>query len=326
MASKKINNVYIKDAVSLAGPVEKNGSIKDYDFVIDDYYYNSKTFEQAEVKMQKTVIDHLLGRHHLVHSDIDYLVSGDLSNQIAVSSYTASNYTIPFMGVYSACASFIESLIVGSEMMESKRKSNVLCVTSSHNCGAEKQFRFPIEYGAPKPNTTTFTATGAVAVLLTKEEAKVRLESYTVGCVCDMGCKDASHMGAVMAPAAAKTLITHLLEMNRSIDDYDLILTGDLGSVGAKIFEEYLKRNYNLKMKNYMDCGCELYLKSQEETYAGASGPVTLPLFLFNKVLKQKRYKKILCIGTGSLHNLFFVNQKLAIPAIAHAISLEVRS
>ena len=325
MASKKINHVYIKDAFSLAGPVEKEGSIKDYDITVDDYYYRCKTFEQAEVKMQKVVIDNILHRHHLVHSDIDLLVSGDLSNQIAVSSYAASNYTIPHLGVYSACASFVESLIVASEIMESKKKSNVLCVTSSHNCGAEKQFRFPIEYGAPKPNTTTFTATGAVSVLLTKEETNVKLESYTIGTVTDMGYKNASHMGAVMAPAAARVLINHLTEMNRSIDYYDLILTGDLGCIGAKILKEYLKRNFGLKMKNHMDAGCELYLKSQEETYAGASGPVTLPLYLFNKVLKQKKIKKILCIGTGSLHNLFFVNQKLSIPAIAHAISLEVK-
>ncbi len=326
MASKKLTNIYIKDAFSLAGPVEKEGAIKDYDIVIDDYYYHTKTFEQAEIKMQQVVIDGILQRHNLLHSDIDLLISGDLSNQISVSSYAASRYNIPFLGVYSACASFVESLLVASEIMEGKRKSNMLCVTSSHNLSAEKQFRFPIEYGAPKPNTTTFTATGAVCVLLTKEESKIKVDSYTVGTVVDLGCTDASHMGAVMAPAAAKVLIDHLLELNRKIDDYDLILTGDLGCIGAKIFREYVNRAYGLKIKNHLDAGCELYLKSQEETYAGASGPVSLPLYLFNKVLKQKRPKKILLIGTGSLHNPFFMNQKLTIPAIAHAVSLEVKS
>ncbi len=324
MASKKINHVYIKDAFSLAGPVEKDGSIKDYDIVIDDYYYRTKTFEQAEIKMQKVVIDNILHRHHLVHSDIDLLVSGDLSNQISVSSYTASNYPFPFLGVYSACASFVESLIVASEMMESKKKANVLCVTSSHNLSAEKQFRFPIEYGSPKPNTTTFTATGAVSVLLTKEVSNIRIEGYTIGSVVDLGCKDASHMGAVMAPAVAKVLMNHLLDFQRNVDDYDLILTGDLGCVGSKILNEYVRRTYGIKMKNHLDAGCNLYLKSQEETYAGASGPVALPLYLFNKVLKQKKWKKILIIGCGSLHNPFFVNQKLSIPSIAHAVSLEV--
>lgn len=324
MASKKITNVYIKDAFSIAGPVERNGSIKDYDLVMDDYYYKSKTFEQAEVKMQRVVIDNILQKNHLLHSDIDLLVSGDLSNQISVSSYAASNYNIPFVGVYSACASFVESFIVASEMIESKKKANALCVTSSHNLSAEKQFRFPIEYGAPKPNTTTFTATGSVCVLLTKEPTPIRIESYTIGQVVDMGMTDATHMGAVMAPAASKVILSHLREMNRSIDYYDMILTGDLGCIGSKILQEFLRRNHGIKLKNHVDAGCELYLKSQEETYAGASGPVALPLYLFNKVLKQKKGKKILLVGTGSLHNPFFINQKLTIPAIAHAVSLEV--
>jgi len=324
MASKKINNVFIKDAFSLAGPVESRGSIREYDLVMDDYYYKTKTFEQAEMKMQKVVIDNILYKNHLLHSDIDLLVGGDLSNQISVSCYAASNYNIPFIGVYSACASFVEGLIIGSEMIENKRKALALCVTSSHNLSAEKQFRFPIEYGAPKPQTTTFTATGSVSVLLTKEPSKIKLESYTIGTITDMGCKDASHMGAVMAPAAARTIVNHLTEMKRSIDYYDLILTGDLGCIGAKILKEYLKRAYGLRMKNHIDAGCELYLSSQEETYAGASGPVALPLYLFNKLLKQKKARKILIVGTGSLHNPFFVNQRLTIPAISHAVSLEV--
>ena len=324
MASKKFNNVYIKNSFSLAGPVEKQGSIKDYDLVMDDYYFQAKTFEQAEIKMQKTVIDNLLNRSKLINSEVDLLVSGDLSNQISVSSYAASNYSIPFFGVYSACASFVQSLITGAEFLDNKRKGNVICVTSSHNLHAEKQFRFPIEYGAPKPTTTTFTATGAVACLLTKEQTNIKIESYTIGKVIDMGCKDASHMGAVMAPAAANVIMSHLTELERDINYYDLILTGDLGCIGSKILSEFLKRAYGLKMKQHLDAGCELYLKSQEETYAGASGPVALPLYLFNKVLKQKKKQKILIVGTGSLHNPFFVNQKLSIPAVAHAVSLEV--
>lgn len=326
MASKQLQNVYIKDSFSIAGPVERDGSIKSYDMVMDDYYFKAKTFEQTEVKMQKIVIDNLLQKNHLLPGDINLLVSGDLSNQLSVSSYTASHYNIPFLGVYSACASFVESLIVASEILENKKKGRALCVTSSHNLSAEKQFRFPVEYGAPKPDTTTFTATGSVSVLLTNELSPIKIESYTVGTVVDMGVTDASHMGAVMAPAAAKVLYDHLTEMKRNIDYYDLILTGDLGCIGSKILKEYLRRVYGLKMKNHVDAGCELYLPSQEETYAGASGPVALPLYLFNKIMKQKRPKKILLLGTGSLHNPFFVNQKLTIPAISHAVSLEVES
>ena len=324
MASKKLNNIFIKDAFSVVGPVERKGSIKNYDLVMDDYYYKEKTFEQAEIKMQRVVIDNILQKNHLLNKDIDILVSGDLSNQISVSCYAASHYKIPFFGVYSACASFVESLIVASELIENKRNAYAICVTSSHNLNAEKQFRYPIEYGACKPLTTTFTATGAVATCLSKEKTNVKVESYTIGEVIDKGIKDASFMGAVMAPAAAHVLVKHLEEMKRSIDYYDLVLSGDLGCVGASILKEYLKRTYNIKMKKYLDSGCELYLKSQEETFSGASGPVALPLYLFNKILKEKKYSKILIIGTGSLHNPTIVNQKMSIPAVAHAVSLEV--
>ena len=175
MASKKLNNIFIKDAFSVAGPVERKGSIKNYDLEMDDYYYKEKTFEQAEIKMQRVVIDNVLQKNHLLNKDIDVLVSGDLSNQISVSCYAASHYKIPFFGVYSACASFVESLIVASELIENNRNAYAICVTSSHNLNAEKQFRYPIEYGAPKPLTTTFTATGAVATCLSKEKTNVKV-------------------------------------------------------------------------------------------------------------------------------------------------------
>ena len=324
MASKKINNVYIADSFTIAGPFEKEGSVKDFDMTLEDFYFKKHTFEQAEIKMQKVVIDNLLAKNHLLPKDISLLVSGDLSNQIGASSYAASFYDFPYLGVYSACASFVESLFTAATFIESKTKANALCVTSSHNLAAEKQFRYPTEYGAPRPKTSTFTATGSVAVLLTKNETPVKLESYTVGTVVDMGQKDANNMGAIMAPAAAKVLADHLKEMKRSIDYYDLILTGDLGCVGSKILQEYLKQVYALKMPKHLDAGCELYLKSQEQTASGASGPVTLPLYLFGKILKSHKYHHILLIGTGSLHNPFLVNQKISIPAIAHAVSLEV--
>ena len=324
MASKRFQNVYLKDAYSIAGPVEGKGKIKDYNLILEDYYFNEKTFEQAEIKMQTTAIDNLLLQNKLIHSDISLLVSGDLSNQISVSSYAASKYSIPFLGVYSACASFVEALILAAEYLDNKKRGNVICTTSSHNLHAEKQFRFPIEYGAPKPETTTFTATGAVSCLITKEVSNIKIDSYTIGKVIDMGCLDASHMGAVMTPAAAEVYVTHLKELNRTPEYYDLVLTGDLGCVGSKILQEYVPRAYGLKILNHIDAGCNLYLKSQEETFAGASGPVALPLYFFNKVMKERKNRKILLIGTGSLHNPFFVNQKLSIPAVAHAISLEV--
>lgn len=322
MASKQFKNIYLNDFVTLVGPLEKESHLKKYNLIMDDYYYGEKTFEQAEIKMQKSVIDQLLKQNSLKNADISLLVGGDLTNQIAITSYSAKNYNFPFLGLYSACATFVESLIVAATFVESGCKK-VIGVTSSHNLTAEKQFRYPIEYGAPRPHTATFTTTGAISTLISKKESKLKIESATIGTPIDMGISDANNMGAVMAPAAASTLMLHLTELKRDINYYDLILTGDLGCVGAKILEDYLLTNYNIKMKKYLDAGCELFLNSQE-TYAGGSGPACLPLVFFNKILTTKKYKKILLIATGALHSVALVNQANPIPGIAHAISLEV--
>lgn len=323
MASKKFNNVYIKDNFSIVGPLERDGLLKTYDLVMDDYYYGESTFEQAEIKMQKIVLDNLLNKNKLTENKIDVLLGGDLINQISISSYNASKFRIPYLGLYSACATYAEELIVASSLLSGKLAKKVVAITSSHNLNAERQFRYPVEYGAVKKHTTTFTTTAAVATLLTNEQTNIKVESATIGKALDMGVTDTNNMGAVMAPAAAETLNTHLLEMKRNINYYDLVLTGDLGLVGKEIFLEMLNKVYNINLKKYMDAGCEIYTNSQE-TYAGASGPVALPLVLFDKVLSSKRYKKILIIATGSLQSVQLANQKLGIPGIAHAISLEV--
>ncbi len=323
MASKKFNGVYIKDSVSLVGPLEKNGLLKNYDIAMDDYYYGEKTFEQAEVKMQRVVIDNLLQFNKLSENKIDLLLGGDLVNQISVSGYNASKFRIPFLGLYSACATYAEELIIGAAFISGHFAKKVIVTTSSHNLSAERQFRYPIEYGAIKKLTSTFTTTGAVATLLTNEQTNIRVESATIGKVVDMGVKDANNMGAVMAPAAADVLYTHLVEMKRNVNYYDLIVTGDLGIVGSEIFKEFLEKSYDIRIKKYMDAGGEIYA-GIKDTYAGASGPVALPLVLFDKIINSRKYKKILIIATGSLQSPQLANQKIGIPGIAHAVSLEV--
>ncbi len=324
MASIKFNNVYIKDAFTIAGPLESEGQIRKFDLTMDDYYYGEKSFIDAEVKMQKVVMDNLLYRNKL-GKKIDLILGGDLSNQLGITSYAVRNFSYPFFGIYSACATFLESMIIGGHFIEMNTIKNALMITSSHNLNAERQFRFPIEYGAPRASTTTFTATGAVGAILSNEKSNIKVESATIGKIEDYNQKDATHMGAVMTPAAVSVLIDHLHDLKRTVDDYDLIVTGDLGSVGKDIFREFLKVNYGIKIKNHMDAGCEIFLKSQE-VYSGSSGPVTLPMVLFNKILKNKKYKKILLIATGSLHSKDTTNQKKSIPSIAHAVSLEVLS
>lgn len=324
MASFRFNNVYIKDAFTIAGPLESEGQIRKFDLSMDDYYYGEKTFIDAEIKMQRVVIDNLLYKNKL-GKKIDILIGGDLSNQLTITNFAAKNFDIPFFGVYSACASFAESMLIASQFIESNAIKNAICITSSHNLNAERQFRFPIEYGAPRASTTTFTATGSVGAILASDKGSIRVEAGTIGRVQDYNQKDATHMGAVMTPAAASVLMEHLSDLKRNVDYYDLILTGDLGEIGSTILKEFLKVNYGIKLKNHMDAGCEIFLKNQE-VYAGSSGPVTLPLVLFNKVLKNKKLKKILIIATGSLHSKDTTNQRKTIPSIAHAISLEVLS
>lgn len=323
MASIKFNNIYLKDWFTVSGPLESNSKLKKIDLKMDDYYFGEKTFEKAEAKMQHIVMQKILEKNKLAVNNIDLLVGGDLLDQISATSYACINFPISLLGIYSACATFPESLIIGGMFLNDKGIKNVLGITSSHNLTAERQFRYPIEYGSPKPHTSTFTSTAGISTLLTKESGKIKIESATIGKVTEMGIKDANNLGAVMAPAASRTLYEHLQDLKRNIDYYDLILTGDLGCIGASIFKAYSERKYNLKIKKHLDSGCELYLKSQE-TYSGGSGPACLPLVLFNKIIPSNKYKKILIIGTGALHSKTFVNQKSPIPAIAHAVSLEV--
>lgn len=319
----KFKNVYLNDYFTVVGPLENMSCLRKIDLKMDDYYFGEKTFELAEVKMQKIVIDNIISRNNLKISDIDVLIGGDLTNQIAISNYSAKDYNIPFLGVYSACATFVESLILGSVLIDSNKMKKVVGITSSHNLTAERQFRYPVEYGAPRPHTSTFTATGAVSTLLSKKESKIKIESATIGVPVDLGITDANNLGAAMAPAAASTIALHLAKMKRDASYYDLVLTGDLGCVGSKILEDYLNQAYNIRLKKYLDAGCELYLDSQK-TYAGGSGPSCLPIVLFNKILLNKKYNKILIVATGALHSPTTVNQSNTIPGIAHAISLEV--
>lgn len=232
MGSIKFKNVYLNDYKTIIGPIEGMSKLKNKDYVMDDYYFQEKTFEQAEVKMQQVVIDSIISNNNLKISDIDLLVGGDLTNQIAISNYSARSYNIPFLGIYSACATFVESLIVASSFIDTNQAKKVIGITSSHNLTAERQFRYPVEYGSPRPHTSTFTSTGAVATLLSKVQSKIKIESATIGVVQDLGISDANNLGAAMAPAAASTIAEHFASLNRDYNYYDLILTGDLGCVG----------------------------------------------------------------------------------------------
>lgn len=324
----KYNNVYLNETGTVTGPYEANGPFsKLYDKSYKDFYFGTKTWEQAESKLIDDSVDIVLAKIGKTRFDIDLHISGDLLNQLSASNYSASRLKIPYLGIYSACASSVEGLIVASNMIETKEIDNAIVTVSSHNNGAEKQFRYPVEYGGPKRKTTTFTTTGGTCAYLSCDKSDIKIESSTIGIVEDFGVKDVYSMGAVMAPAAANTIYRHLSDLNRTIDYYDLILTGDLGIYGKDILKEYMKIEYNIDLKNYDDSASMIFDIKSEPVYSGGSGPACLPLVVYSYILdqmKQGKLKKVLLVATGALMSPTTVNQKLTIPSIAHAISLEV--
>ena len=325
----KFNNVYVGGSYTIASVYEKDGPISDYfDLVYDkDLYYGCDTFEKAEEKMLHDSIENLIDKNKLKDSDIDYVISGDLENQIAASDYAMRDFEIPFLGIFSACATFGEGLLIGANFIEGKRASRIIVSTSSHNMMAEKQFRNPTEYGAPKKKTTTWTSTGAASMLLTNKKGKIRISSATCGMVQDKNITDVNNMGAVMAIAAADTIERHLTDLDIKPNYYDLILTGDLGCYGKKILIDYLKTRGIDISKNYEDCGLILYDIKKQNVFAGASGPASSALVLCSYLLREMErgvYKKILIVPTGAIFSPTRTFQKSSIPSIAHAISLEV--
>lgn len=313
MASIKFKNVYLKESSTISSQNEKIHS----KFTVSDYFDGEQTSEKAEIKMQKTVLKDIEK-----NNKIDLIVGGDLSNQIGITNKTMSEFDVPYLGIYSACATYVEGLIVAASVLAHSTLKNAVTLVSSHNLDAERTFRYPIEYGSPRRVTQNFTATGAVASLLSKVPSEVKLEYATIGRAIDYGIKDANNMGAIMAPSAADTLIRHLIDTKRSASYYDLILTGDLGKLGSELFKELLSK-HDIILKNHIDAGSKLIV-DKELTDQGASGPVCLPLYLVEEILPNKKYKHILLIATGSLQNSTLVNQKNTLPGVSHALSLEV--
>ncbi|MEG1647811.1 MAG: stage V sporulation protein AD [Bacilli bacterium] len=321
------SNTYINETSTVAGPYEKKGPLTKYfDKTYNDFYFKKPTWEQAESKLIEDSVDILLKKIGKTRFEIETHISGDLLNQLASTNYAARNIGIPLIGIYSACATSVEGLIIGSNMIEARQIKNCIVSVSSHNQAAEKQFRYPTEYGGPKPKTATFTNTGGASAYISNEKTGIKVESATLGIVKDLGIKDVYHMGAVMAHSAGDTIYRHLSDTKRNINYYDLILTGDLGIYGKKILIDYMKTEYNLNLNNYDDAGTIIYDLDNQPVFAGGSGPVCLPLVAYGiifKKMKKKELKKVLLVATGALHSPTMINQKQTIPSISHVISLE---
>jgi stage V sporulation protein AD len=318
---------YIKDGYTIVGPKESQGPLKEYFHkVIKDNYYGEKTWEKAEKKIMEEAADSLINANFLNKNNVDFFLAGDLLNQTISSNYAARTLGIPFLGLYGACSTMVEGIIMAAVMIEGGFASNIVAATSSHYGSAERQFRMPVEHGNQRTMTAQWTVTGSGATLISKEKTKIKVTSATIGKVLDMGVKDAGNMGAAMAPAAADTIVKHFKDTGRKPDYYDVILTGDLGEVGKQLTQELVqKQGYDIK-NQYDDCGVKIYENKKQDTHAGGSG-CACSAVVFNgyilKKIKDNQLNKVFLVATGALMSPCIIQQGESIPGIAHGIAVE---
>ncbi|WP_163195621.1 stage V sporulation protein AD [Clostridium thermarum] len=312
----------------VGGPFEAAGNLaEDFDLFFDDIWLEQKSFEQAEQRLLKEACEIAIKKAGLKNTDINFFISGDLLNQIISSSFTARSLEIPFMGIFGACSSSMESLAIGSALVNSNLADYIICGASSHNAAAEKQFRYPTEYGGQKPPTAQWTVTGAGVGIVSNRGKGPKVTAATIGKVIDMGISDPFNMGGAMAPAAVDTIETHFNETHRPLDYYDLIATGDLGEVGYTIARDLFKKhNFNLPLDKYVDCGLLIY-KPEQQVFSGGSGcgcSATVTFGHFLNRMKKGELKKILVVATGALLSPLSYQQKETIPCIANAVAIEM--
>lgn len=273
MTTLQFKNVYVKSEAAVVGPLEKKGPLGEYfDFYFDDNYCGEKTFEKAERRLIKEAVLKTLERGKVGKDQLDLAYGGDLINQCTSSNYFAKELDTPFISVYGACSN--AALVIGSSAIavEHLNMKHVLAFTSSHVAAAERQFRYPNEYGGQKKATTTSTVTGAGAVLLTSQKQFIQVTSFTIGKIIDWQFDDVHDMGKAMVPAAYDTLMTHFKDLNRTFDDYDLIVTGDLSKIGYAMLAE-LCQNHRFQLNNKLnDCGIMIYDINEQEVFCGGSG------------------------------------------------------
>ena len=322
--------VYIQASASVVGKKEGEGPLGLlFDMVGEDDMFGCQTWEEAESSLQKDAVYMALGKAGKKPEDMRYIFAGDLLGQSIATSFGIMNYQIPLLGVYGACSTCGESLTLGAMAIAGGFAKQVVCVTSSHFASAEKEFRFPLGYGNQRPLSATWTVTGSGAFVLgdTKEEkSRARITGMTVGKIVDYGLKDSLNMGACMAPAAASTIAEHFVDYNSQPEDYDKIITGDLGSVGQRVLLDLLRdRGYDIADR-HMDCGLEIYDAKKQDTHAGGSGcgcsAVTLSAYIL-KQLEEYNWKKVLFVPTGALLSKTSFNEGQTVPGIAHGVVLE---
>ncbi len=302
-----------------------------FDLVLKDDTWGEDSFEKAECRMFETAVRMALDKVDESPASLDCLLGGDLLNQIVTANFAARQLKAPFLGLYGACSTMAESLLIGNVLIDGGFADRVACVASSHFSTAERQYRLPLEMGTTSTPTSQRTVTGSGCVLLSSKRGEkdvfhnVRVKAATIGKVVDLGITDASNMGAAMAPAACDTIVTHLKDMNRKVTDYDLVVTGDLGSFGAEALYALCAEHGVDLSGRHVDCGNLIYHPEQKFNCGGSGcgcSAVTLSSFLLKKI-EEGGCKRMLFLATGALLSPLSSMQGESIPGIAHAVVLE---
>lgn len=336
MANKKLGRqtVALQDPPSVIGSAavvgKKEGEgplAATFDHISQDDSFGERSWEKAESAMQKMALAAALSKAGLSVSGLDYLLAGDLLNQCIGSGFAVRGQDVPFFGLYGACSTMAESLSLASMLLDGGYGTKIAAMTSSHFCSAERQYRSPLEYGGQRTPTAQWTVTGSGCVILADQGPGPYITHVTTGKVVDKGIKDAANMGAAMAPAAYSTLAAHFQDTGRKPSDYDLIVTGDLGQLGRDIVADWFHRD-GMDLKNFNDCGTLIYDLEGQDVHCGGSGcgcsAVVLAGMLLNG-MAGGRWKRILFCGTGALLSPTSSQQGESIPAICHAVALDIR-
>lgn len=314
-------------ASSVVSKKEGEGPLgKLFDQVETDEKFGKETWEEAESELQKRAAQIAIEKAAVPKPKIRYLLAGDLLGQSIATSFGLQDLQIPLFGLYGACSTMGESLSLGSMLMAAGYAEYVICMTSSHFASAEKEFRFPLEYGNQRPFSATWTVTGSGAVVLGMEGGIAQVAGVTTGRIVDYGIRDSMNMGAAMAPAAADTIARNFQDFSRKPSEYDKIITGDLGYIGQKALIDLLKeQGYDIAGR-HMDCGLEIYDREIQDTDSGGSGcgcaAVTLAAYVL-RMIQEKKWKRVLFVPTGALLSKVSFNEGQNIPGIAHAVVIE---
>lgn len=324
------NPPYIINSGSIVGSKEGQGPMgKLFDKVGQDDMFGAQTWEEAESSLQKEALQIMLDKENLKKEDIQLIFAGDLLGQSIASSFGLASFSTPHVGLYGACSTCGLSIAVGSLAVAGGFVDRAACVTSSHFASAEKEFRYPLGYGNQRPLSASWTVTGSAAFLLSSKmerKARAQVAGVTFGRIMDYGVKDSMNMGACMAPAAADTIKRNLEDFGRKPEDYDKIITGDLGSVGQELLFELLEEDGIDIRKQHMDCGIEIFDSEKQNTNAGGSGcgcaAVTLSAYILKKI-EEGVWKRVFFAPTGALLSKTSFNEGQSIPGIAHGVVLE---